>query len=61
VFAIPGLGSLMINAIFARDFPTIQGVALFVALFVVIVGILTDVVYTLLDPRVDLSNTEGAR
>ena len=31
VFAIPGLGSLMINAIFARDFPTIQAVALFVA------------------------------
>jgi peptide/nickel transport system permease protein len=61
VFAIPGLGSLMINAIFSRDFPTIQGVALFVALFVVIVGIVTDIVYTLLDPRVDLSNTEAAR
>ena len=61
VFAIPGLGSLMINAIFSRDFPTIQGVALFVAIFVVIVGIVTDVVYTLLDPRVDLSNTEPAR
>ena len=51
VFAIPGLGSLMINAIFSRDFPTIQGVALFVALFVVII-LLTDVVYALLDPRV---------
>lgn len=61
VFAIPGLGSLMINAIESRDFPTIQGVALFVALFVVVVGIVTDVVYTLLDPRVDLSNTEAAR
>lgn len=61
VFAIPGLGSLMINAIFSRDFPTIQGVSLFVALFVVAVGILTDIVYTLLDPRVDLSNTEAAR
>ena len=35
--------------------------ALFVALFVVIVGILTDIVYTLLDPRVDLSDTEAAR
>jgi peptide/nickel transport system permease protein len=54
VFALPGLGSLMINAIFARDFPTIQGVTLFVALFVVVVGILTDVVYTMLDPRVNL-------
>ncbi|MFQ1003852.1 ABC transporter permease [Modestobacter sp. SSW1-42] len=60
VFAIPGLGSLMINAIFTRDFPTIQAVALFVALFVIVVGILTDVVYTAIDPRVDLSSKERA-
>lgn len=58
VFAVPGLGSLMINAIFARDFPTIQAVALVVALFVIAVGILTDVVYTAIDPRVDLSSKE---
>ena len=58
VFALPGLGSLMINAIFARDFPTIQGVTLFVALFVVVVGILTDVVYTMLDPRVDFASKD---
>ncbi|MCU1598629.1 MAG: peptide/nickel transport system permease protein [Actinomycetota bacterium] len=60
VFALPGLGSMMINAIFTRDFPTIQGVTLFVAFFVVVVGILTDVVYTILDPRVDLSSKERA-
>lgn len=60
VFALPGLGSLMINSIFTRDFPTIQGVTLFVALFVVVVGILTDVVYTMLDPRVDLSGASAA-
>lgn len=60
VFAVPGVGSLMLNAIFARDFPTIQAVALVVALFVVVVGILTDVVYTAIDPRVDLSSKEGA-
>ncbi|GAA4182869.1 ABC transporter permease [Gryllotalpicola kribbensis] len=59
VFAVPGLGSLMVSSIFSRDFPLIQGVALFVALFVVLVGILTDVVYTLLDPRVDLGKAEG--
>lgn len=58
VFALPGLGSLMINAIFTRDFPTIQGVTLFVALFVVVVGILTDVWYTMLDPRVNFSGKE---
>ncbi len=58
VFALPGLGSLMLNAIFSRDFPTIQGVTLFVALFVVVVGILTDVIYTLLDPRVNFGSKE---
>lgn len=55
VFAIPGLGSMLIESIFARDFPSVQAVALFVAVFVVLVGVLTDVVYTLLDPRVDLT------
>jgi peptide/nickel transport system permease protein len=60
VFALPGLGSLMINSIFSRDFPTVQGVTLFVALFVVVIGILTDVVYTILDPRVDMSRAVRA-
>lgn len=58
VFAVPGLGSVMLNAIYARDFPSIQAVTLFVGLFVTAVSILTDVVYTLMDPRVDLS-TKG--
>jgi peptide/nickel transport system permease protein len=56
VFAIPGLGSMMIESIFARDFPSVQAVTLFVAIFVVLVGVLTDVVYTMLDPRVDLTH-----
>lgn len=56
VFAIPGLGSMMIESIFARDFPSVQAVTLFVAVFVVLVGVLTDVVYTMLDPRVDLTH-----
>jgi peptide/nickel transport system permease protein len=61
VFALPGLGSLMLNAIFSRDFPTIQAVSLVVALFVVAVGILTDIVYVLLDPRINLNGGgEGA-
>lgn len=55
VFAIPGIGSMLIDSISARDFPSVQAVALFVAGLVVVVGVVTDVVYTLLDPRVDLS------
>jgi peptide/nickel transport system permease protein len=52
VFAIPGLGSLMINAIFERDFTVIQSVALFYGVLVVLVNLLTDVAYVALDPRV---------
>jgi peptide/nickel transport system permease protein len=52
VFAVPGVGQLMINSIFARDFPVVQAVALVFALLVVLVYLLTDVAHALLDPRV---------
>ncbi|HEY0933679.1 MAG TPA: ABC transporter permease [Trebonia sp.] len=52
VFALPGIGSLMINAIFQRDFTVIQSVALFYGVLVVLVNLLTDVAYVALDPRV---------
>jgi peptide/nickel transport system permease protein len=51
VFAVPGVGQLMINSIFARDFPVVQAVALVFALLVVLVYLLTDVAHALLDPR----------
>jgi len=52
VFAVPGLGSLMINAIFERDFTVIHSVALVYGVLVVLVNLLTDVAYVALDPRV---------
>jgi peptide/nickel transport system permease protein len=52
VFAIPGIGALMINSIFARDFPVVQGIALTFGVMVVLVNLLTDVAYASLDPRV---------
>jgi peptide/nickel transport system permease protein len=52
VFSLPGIGHLMINAIFQRDFPVVQGVALVFALLVVLVYLLTDIAHALLDPRV---------
>ncbi len=52
VFALPGIGALMINSIFARDFPVVQGIALTFAVMVVLVNLLTDVAYASLDPRV---------
>lgn len=52
VFAIPGIGLLMINAIFQRDFPVVQGITLAFAIMVVLVYLTTDVLHALLDPRV---------
>jgi len=52
VFAVPGVGQLMINSIFQRDFPVVQAVTLVFAILVVLVYLLTDVAHALLDPRV---------
>ncbi|ATN37208.1 peptide ABC transporter (plasmid) [Rhizobium sp. ACO-34A] len=52
VFTIPGLGRLMIDAIYARDYPVVQGCMLFIAVIYVLVNLLVDLVYPLLDPRV---------
>jgi peptide/nickel transport system permease protein len=55
VFAIPGLGQLMINSIFQRDFTVVQGVTLVFAVMVILVNLLADVSYAALDPRVQFS------
>lgn len=52
VFAWPGVGSLAVNAILARDFPLVQGVTLLVASTYVLTNLVTDLVYTLVDPRI---------
>jgi len=54
VFALPGIGSLMISSVFARDYAVIQGIVLIFALFVSTINILTDLAYKYLDPRVRL-------
>jgi peptide/nickel transport system permease protein len=52
VFTIPGIGQLMINSIFERDFPVVQGVTLVFGVLVVLVNLLADLSYAALDPRV---------
>ncbi|MEK4201864.1 nickel ABC transporter permease [Cytobacillus sp. FSL K6-0265] len=52
VFAINGVGRLMIDAIAARDFPMVQGSVLLVATLFVVVNLVVDVVYTYIDPRI---------
>ena len=52
VFTIPGLGRLLVDAIYARDYPIIQGCLLFIALIYVVVNMIVDILYPLFDPRV---------
>jgi peptide/nickel transport system permease protein len=52
VFTIPGLGRLLVDAIFARDYPVVQGCLLFIALVYVLVNLVVDLLYPLFDPRV---------
>jgi peptide/nickel transport system permease protein len=52
VYAIPGLGRLTVDAVLARDFPTIQGVILFFSFIYVLVNLVIDLSYVFLDPRI---------
>ena len=54
LFAIPGLGALMLSSIGGRDYPMVQGITLVFATLVVSVNILTDLAYAIIDPRVQL-------
>lgn len=55
VFALPGLGTLTVGAVNARDFPVIEGTTFFFALVLIIANILVDISYAFIDPRVRLS------
>jgi peptide/nickel transport system permease protein len=52
VFARPGIGRFAVNAILMRDYPQIQGIVLFVATIYVLVNLVVDVLYAVLDPRI---------
>jgi len=52
VFALPGVGALMVQSIYGRDYTVIQGVVLIFSLMVVTINLLTDLAYAYLDPRV---------
>lgn len=54
VFGIPGVGSLLINAVKSRDIPVVMGTIVFVGLFVGIVNLVVDLIYAIVDPRVKL-------
>lgn len=52
IFAVPGVGRLMVTSIMARDYPMVQGGVLFVAIAFSIVNLIVDIVYAYVDPRI---------
>jgi peptide/nickel transport system permease protein len=58
-FALPGLGSLTVEAVQKRDLPLVQGTTLFFAVLVVAINLAIDVLYTLIDPRIRFGRVEA--
>ena len=52
VFALPGVGSLLVTGIFSRDYPLVQGCVLIITVVYVVVNAAVDILYSLLDPRI---------
>jgi ABC-type dipeptide/oligopeptide/nickel transport system permease component len=57
IFAWPGMGLLAIQAIYARDYPVVQGVVLFLSISFVMINFIVDVLYQFLDPRIRTSSS----
>lgn len=55
IFSIPGIGSLVVNSVFNRDYPVIQGVILYIALIYVLINLVVDLLYAYFDPKIDYS------
>lgn len=55
VFGLPGMGTMLVDSIFGRDYPVVQGFTLMIALIFVFVNLLVDISYAYLDPRIRLS------
>jgi peptide/nickel transport system permease protein len=59
VFNIPGIGQLTLDSVYQRDYPTLQGAVLLIAAGYIIVNLLTDLSYTLINPRLRVAITGG--
>lgn len=52
IFALPGVGRMVVDSIFQRDFPMVQGIVLYLALMFLVINLLVDLTYAYLDPRI---------
>jgi ABC-type dipeptide/oligopeptide/nickel transport system permease component len=55
VFGLPGMGTMLVDSIFGRDYPVVQGFTLMIALIFVFVNLLVDLSYAYMDPRIRLA------
>jgi len=60
IFSFPGMGKLMLDGIFARDFPVVQGAVLLITLSFMIINLLVDITYAFIDPRIRFAQDQGA-
>ncbi len=59
VFSWPGIGRLLVDSILTRDYTIVQGAVMLLALFFVIINLVVDIIYALLDPRITYGTKEG--
>jgi peptide/nickel transport system permease protein len=55
MFAIPGMGRLLLQAVEQRDYPVVQGIIVIFGISIVVLNILVDILYSVIDPRIELS------
>jgi peptide/nickel transport system permease protein len=55
IFALPGIGKLTLDSVFTRDYPVLQAVVLVITASYIVINLLVDLLYTLIDPRIRVS------
>jgi peptide/nickel transport system permease protein len=61
IFAIPGMGQLMVQAVFERDYPVVMGNLVIVAVLTLVANLIADLTYSLVDPRIRVAARRGRR
>ena len=55
MFALPGIGRLLLQAVNQRDYPVVQGIVTFIGIMIILINILVDILYSVIDPRIELN------
>ena len=54
IFAVPGIGRAFVNSITSRDYPLVMGTTILLAVLIVVMNLLSDILYKIVDPRINL-------